>query len=240
MRIAMWSGPRNISTAMMRSWDSRGDTFVCDEPLYAYYLRKTGFDHPISGEIIAHYESDWPRVADWLTGPIPGGQPYFYQKHMAQHLLPEVDRGWLDNLHNCLLIRDPREMLISLAKVLPNPTLSDTGMPQQREILHWIKSRTGRVPPVLDARDVLVQPREMLERLCQALDIPFTDRMLAWPPGRRATDGIWAPHWYAEVEKSTGFQPYKKRDEPLPEKLKPLLAECQPIYDELYELRLRD
>ncbi|MCE9546692.1 MAG: HAD family hydrolase [Planctomycetia bacterium] len=224
----MWSGPRNISTAMMRSWDSRGDTFVCDEPLYAYYLRKTGF------------ESDWPRVADWLTGPIPGGQPYFYQKHMAQHLLPEVDRGWLDNLHNCLLIRDPREMLISLAKVLPNPTLSDTGMPQQREILHWIKSRTGRVPPVLDARDVLVQPREMLERLCQALDIPFTDRMLAWPPGRRATDGIWAPHWYAEVEKSTGFQPYKKRDEPLPEKLKPLLAECQPIYDELYELRLRD
>src|SRR5262245_40777183 len=139
VRIAMWSGPRNISTAMMRSWGNRPDTFVCDEPLYAHYLQQTGIDHPGAAEVIATHERDWARVVDWLTGPIPDGKPIFFQKRMAHHLLPQIDRTWLGLVSNAFLIRAPREMLASLAKVLPHPTVADTGLPQQVEIFEWVR-----------------------------------------------------------------------------------------------------
>jgi hypothetical protein len=239
IRIAMWSGPRNISTAMMRSWGSRPDTAVCDEPLYACYLKATGIDHPGRDEVIAHHESDWRKVTAWLTGPIPGGRPVWYQKHMSHHLLPEIGRDWLTSLINCFLIREPGEMIVSLAKVTPNPRLEDTGLPQQLELFEAERARTGRIPPVIDARDVLTDPRGTLAALCGAVGLPFDEAMLRWPPGPRPTDGVWARHWYSAVEKSTGFEPYRPRDEKPPEHLRLILARCEEIYRALHPHRLR-
>lgn len=240
LRLAMWSGPRNISTAMMRAWENRSDTFVCDEPLYANYLKVTGLEHPGAAEVIAHHESDWRKVVNWLTGPLPEGSSIFYQKHMAHHLLDEIDRGWLDEVTNCFLIREPREMLTSLIKVTPEPTLADTGLPQQVEIFEQVKRNTGRTPPVLDARNVLDDPRKLLGLLCDAVGVTFDEAMLAWPPGPRETDGIWAKHWYGAVEQSTGFKPYTPRDDPLPKNLIPLYDACLKHYEMLYDQRLQD
>lgn len=223
----------------MRAWGQRRDTFVCDEPLYAHYLKVTGIDHPGRDEVLAHHETDWQKVVAWLTGPIPGGKAIFYQKHMSHHLLPEIDRAWLDSLTHCFLIRDPREMLTSLMKNVPHLRLADTGLPQQIELVEYLRRRTGRTPPTLDAHDVLENPRAMLEGLCAAVGVAFDERMLTWPPGRRDTDGIWAKHWYEVVEKSTGFQPYANKHEVMPEGLKPLVGECMQFYEELYAHRLR-
>ncbi|MHC4066335.1 MAG: sulfotransferase-like domain-containing protein [Planctomycetota bacterium] len=238
-RIAMWSGPRNISTAMLRSWGNRPDTFVCDEPLYAHYLAQTKIDHPGREEVIAHHEADWRKVVARLTGPIPEGKSIFYQKHMAHHLLPNIERDWLDRLTHCFLIREPQEMLTSLIKHLPTPTLNDAGLPQQIEIARFVQERTGQPPPIVDARDVLEHPQRMLEQLCDAVGVEFSGSMLAWSPGRRETDGIWAKYWYHAVERSTGFQPYKPKDEKVPAKFEELLAKCTGCYQELHEQRLR-
>lgn len=241
LRIAMWSGPRNISTALMRSWGNRPDTFVVDEPLYAHYLQQTGIDHPGADEVIAAQEPDWRKVVAWLTGPIPGGKSIFFQKQMAHHLLPQIDRDWLGHVTNAFLIRAPREMIASLAKVLPHPTVADTGLPQQLEIFEWVKSRGGTIPPVVDARDVLDDPKTMLTLLCEALGVPFLDAMLSWPVGRRDTDGVWAKYWYANVEKSTSFQrpTPSNSDETFPAHLESLLQECVPYYESLSQHRLR-
>ncbi len=240
LRIAMWSGPRNISTALMRAWGNRPDTFVCDEPLYAHYLQQTGLDHPGADEVIAHHEPDWRKAVAALVGPVPGGKPIYYQKHMAHHLLPQIDRDWFTPLTHAFLIREPREMIASLGKILPNPTPEATGLPQQVEIFSWVRARTGRTPIVIDARDVLENPRTMLTLLCDSLGIPFSDAMLSWPPGRRETDGIWAKHWYGSVEKTTSFHPYAPKDEPVPERFQGLLELCQSYYDTLHSERLRE
>lgn len=239
IRIAMWSGPRNISTAMMRAWENRPDAIVCDEPLYAHYLRATGVEHPGRDEVIAFHESDWRKVVARLLGPIPDGKRIYYQKHMAHHLLPEIDREWLRSLTHAMLIRHPAEMLTSLSRVIPEPKLTDTGLPQQLEVVQLVEDLTGHAPPIVDSRDVLENPRRMLGVLCEALDVPFDDAMLHWPPGRRETDGIWAKHWYAAVEQSTGFEPYKPRAEPVPDRLAPLMGECLKLYEVLHERRLR-
>ena len=238
MRIAMWSGPRNISTAMMRSWENRPDTFVCDDPLYAHYLKVTGLPHPAAQEIIARGETDWRKVARWLTGEIPCGKAIFYQKHMTHHLLPEIDRDWLGDLTNCFLIRDPREVITSYMKKNYEPTALDLGFPQQAEIFEWVRTHCGVTPPVIDARDVLENPRRTLGLLCDALGVAFTDAMLSWPPGPRETDGLWAPYWYAEVLRSTSFQPYKPKPDQVPEHLKAVYDECLECYQRLYPHRL--
>ena len=238
LRIAMWSGPRNISTALLRSWGNRPDTAVCDEPLYAHYLARTGLDHPGASEVIAAHEPDWRKVVAFLLGPVPGGKPVFYQKQMAHHLLPAIDRDWIGGLTNAFLIREPRAMIPSLAKILPNPDAEATGLPQQVEIFDWVRSQTGTTPPVIDARDVLDDPRGTLGRLCAALGVPFSESMLSWPPGRRATDGVWARYWYDGVEQTTTFQPYAPKNEPLPEHLRGLLDVCQNHYEALYAHRL--
>lgn len=238
LRIAMWSGPRNISTAFMRSFGNRPDTYVCDEPFYARYLQVTGAPHPGRDEVIASQDTDWRRVVAMLTGPVPGGRAVFYQKHMAHHLLPDMGRDWLDEVTNCFLIRDPKAMLLSLDAKYPEPALVDTGLPQQREIFERVRARTGRVPPVVDAGDLLRDPRGLLARLCGVLGIPFTDRMLAWPPGPRPTDGVWAPHWYDAVWRSTGFQPLRESTAPLPARLAALYQQCREHYEALYAYRL--
>jgi len=238
-RIAMWSGPRNISTAMMRSFGSRPDTSVTDEPLYAHYLKVTGVAHPGRDDVLCAHESDWRKVASLLTGPIPGGRAIWYQKHMAHHLLPMIERGWLDGLTHAFLIREPQEMIASLLKTFPGAGLVDTGLPQQCEIFDRVAARQGHAPPVVLASDVLKDPRAQLEALCNALGIPFLPAMLAWPAGPRDTDGAWAPHWYAAVESSTGFEPYRRRVFDLTAEQERLVDECRPWYEKLYALRLR-
>lgn len=228
----------------MRSWGNRADTIVTDEPLYAHYLRVTKLPHPGADEVIAHHDSDWRTVVAWLTGGAPAREnerapTIWYQKHMAHHLLPEISREWLDRLTHAFLIREPREMLTSLIKNVPEPTLRDTGLAQQTEIFEHVRRTTGRTPPVVDARDVLENPKRMLTLLCAALDVPFHEAMLHWPAGRRDTDGIWAKHWYASVEQSTTFEPYKAKNDIVPEQLQPLLAECQQHYERLHAMRLR-
>jgi hypothetical protein len=237
-RIAMWSGPRNISTALLRSWGNRPDTFVCDEPLYAHYLLRTGIPHPGAEEVIQSQENDWRKVVAWLTEYEPPDKSIFYQKHMTHHLLPEIERGWLDRVSNAFLIREPRAVVASFERVAGRPRLLDTGLPQQLEIFDLVRRRGGRVPPVVDARDVLDDPPRLLRLLCEALDVEFTTAMLSWPPGPRVTDGVWAKHWYHAVLASTTFQPYHPRTEPVSPSLAGLLEEAEEIYQKLYVHRL--
>lgn len=237
-RIAMWSGPRNISTAMLRAWENRPDTWVVDEPLYAHYLTQVRVAHPGVEEVIAHHEGDWRKVVQDLTGPIPRGRAIYYQKHMAHHWLPHLRGDWVHALKNAFLIRHPAEMLPSLAAKMGLPVLRDTGLPQQLEIFEMVRALTGETPPVLDTEDVLRDSRGVLTRFCERMGVPFSERMLSWPPGRRATDGIWAKYWYDAVEKSTGFEPYTPRERRVAPELEPLLAECLPLYEQLRAHRL--
>ena len=238
IRIAMWSGPRNISTAMMRAWGNRGDTAVWDEPLYAFYLHRTGIDHPGAAEVIAAGDTDWRRVVAAVTGPVPDGKPIYFQKHMTHHMLDEIDRGWLTQMHNCFLIRDPREVIASYARTRPEVTLGDVGVLQQAEIFEHAHASAGVAPLVLDSRDVLEEPRAMLTALCAALDVSFDERMLSWPPGPRISDGVWARYWYDAVQASSGFAAYVSKAHTLPPALESLAEECEPHYRNLYEQRL--
>jgi hypothetical protein len=243
IRIAMWSGPRNISTAMMRAWGNRPDTFVIDEPFYAFYLETTGKKHPGADEVLAHGETDWRKVVAQLMGPIPeprhkGPFHIFYQKQMTHHLLPEIDREWLVGVTNCFLIRDPREVILSYVKKQSDPTLEDLGFVQQAEIFDWVRQNTASVPPVIDARDTQENPERVLRRLCDAAGIEFSESMLSWPPGLRETDGVWAKHWYDEVARSTSFLPYQPKDEPVPKRLGEIHKRCRECYDRLYEHHL--
>lgn len=239
LHLAVWSGPRNVSTAFMRSWGNRDDTFVCDEPLYAHYLVQTGRPHPLAAEVIASQEKDWRKVADWLTGPVPQGKAIFFQKHMAHHLLPNISRDWLLRLTHVFLIRHPREVLPSLNEKFSQARLADTGYAQQVEIFDFVLKHTRAICPVVDAADLLVDPRGVLTRLCESLGVPFQESMLSWAPGLRSTDGVWARHWYNAVETTTGFQPYTPRTTPLPESLSALYEECLPYYATLAAFRLK-
>ena len=234
----MWSGPRNISTALMRAWETRPDTVVVDEPLYAHYLQQTGREHPGRDEIIDAYDTDWRRVVERLTGPVPDEASIFYQKHMAHHLLREMETDWVLDLRNAFLLREPSAMLTSLMEVLPTPTLADTGLKQQWRLFETLRDATGTPPPVLTARDVLVDPEATLRALCGALGVSFRDTMLTWAPGPRESDGLWAEYWYDTVEQSTGFQPYEPKEATVPARLQDLLEECHPYYDHLHEHRL--
>lgn len=233
MHIAMWSGPRNISTAMLRSWGSRPDTFVTDEPLYANYLLATGLPHPAREATLATQENDWRKVVSWLTGPIPQGKSLWYQKHMAHHLLPAMEGEWLERLQHAFLIREPSAMLVSLTEFIPAPTLRDTGLAQQWQLFEWVRQRTGLIPPVIDGNDVLRDPKGTLTRLCDALGLVFDDAMLRWEPGLRETDGAWAEVWYDKVAKTTHFGEPREEVVTVPEQLQPLYQECLDIYRRL-------
>lgn len=238
LRIAMWSGPRNISTAMMRSWENRSDTVVWDEPLYAHYLVATGCDHPGRAETLEAHDADADAVASALSGPVPGDASIWYQKHMAHHLLPGMDRGWMDHVEHCFLVREPTSMLASLHSKTPFPTLEDTGLPQQVGLFREVMSRRGEAPPVLDARDVLENPRDILKMLCKRLGLQFQEAMLSWPAGRRESDGAWAPYWYEAVEASTGFSSTFGEPVEFPVELEEMLEDCRACYEELHQHRL--
>jgi len=236
----MWSGPRNVSTALMRSWGNRDDTLVVDEPFYAHYLRVTGLEHPGRDEVIEHHESDWRRVVDSLFARAPDGVAILYQKQMSHHLLPQMGREWLDGMTHAFLIRDPRPMLASLGEKLGGFDLDATGLPQQVEIFDHVIRSTGRVPPVVDSADLLARPEPVLRALCDALGVPFSDRMLTWPAGPRTTDGVWARYWYDRVERSTRFEsPAAEAAVVLSPQAAAIEARCRPLYERLREQRLR-
>ena len=239
VRIAMWSGPRNISTAMMRSWENRRDTFVCDEPFYAHYLHATGREHPGAAEVIASGETDWRKVVARLSGNVPDGKRIFYQKQMTHHLLAHIDRAWLGAVTNCFLIHDPAEVIVSYIRKNDDPALEDIGFIQQTEIFDWARAHTGVIPPVIDAHDVLENPERILRLLCDAVGVEFREAMLSWPPGLRETDGIWAKHWYGEVARSTSFRkPATASPPPVPSRLQEVHARSQECYARLYQYRL--
>lgn len=239
VRLVMWSGPRNISTAMMRAWENRSDTVVWDEPLYAHYLQTTGYDHPMRDEVIADGLTRWQDVADRATGPIPHGASVFYQKHMTHHLLPDIGREWFNDLTHVLLLRDPREVLLSYRRAMETVTLEGIGFPQQAELFDWLTEHQGRPPLVIDSGDFLRSPEPFLQKLCEHIGVPFEAGMLVWPQGRRDSDGAWAPHWYASVEASTGFAPWQQREGELTGELRDIEIAARVHYDRLFEHRLR-
>lgn len=238
LRLAVWSGPRNLSTALMRSFENRADTIVVDEPLYAHYLAETGLDHPLRSEVIAAGETDWRRVAERLSGPLEPGVRCFYQKHMAHHLLPHIERDWLSRLTHVFLIREPRAVLASLHAKWPDPRLVDTGLPQQVELFDRTLQETGQAPAVIDSDELLRDPRAVLMKLCERVGLEFDESMLEWPAGKRDSDGVWAAHWYAAVEASTGFGPPRREHTDLPRSLEPLAEECEALHARLTPYRI--
>jgi hypothetical protein len=240
VRIGMWSGPRNISTAMMRAFENRPDTAVIDEPFYAVFLSASGVDHPMREEVLKAQPTDWREVVQSLLGPVPGGRAVFYQKHMTHHVVAGMDLGFMAGLRNAFLIRPPEPVLASYVRKREDVTLEEIGFVQQRELFEREADRLGRAPPVVRGGDVLADPRGTLGALCAALEIPFREEMLSWPAGRRASDGVWAPVWYDAVERSTGFG--EPRPEAgladLPDRLKPLADAARPHYERLATFRL--
>lgn len=230
LRINLWSGPRNISTAIMYSFAQRNDTRVIDEPLYGHYLRITGAKHPGAQEVMDVMDCDGERVVrEVILGECD--RPVLFIKNMAHHLVG-FGHDFLNKTCNIFLIRDPQEMLPSLINQIPQPNLRDTAYKTQVNLLQELKN-FGQIPPVLDAKQLLLNPKKVLEELCQRIGLSFDERMLSWPAGQRPEDGVWAPHWYHNVHKSTGFQKYQPKTDPFPEFLHPLLDECKPCYESL-------
>jgi len=232
-RIAMWSGPRNISTAMMRSWENRGDTFVSDEPFYACYLQSTGLQHPGRDAVIASQPTDWRDVAAQCTRDRQEGCSVHYQKHMTHHILPEFELHWLDELVNVFLIRSPREVVASYAKARPDLTAADVGFEQQHRLFKHVVNRIDNNPLVVSATDILANPALALQAICTKAGIGFDPRMLKWPPGPRQSDGVWAPYWYEQVQQSTGFKASPARDVALTVKQSQVVEQCQPYYNSM-------
>jgi hypothetical protein len=239
IRLAVWSGPRNISTALMRSWGNRPDTVVVDEPLYANYLLVTGIEHPGREEIIAAGQTNWRRAIRTLTGPIPDGRTIWYQKHMAHHMLPHIEADWFADVTHAFLIRDPREVLASYAETRPAIVAADIGVMQQISLYERVRSTVDPDPVIIDAREFLEAPEAHLRAWCARLGVDFTSRMLTWPAGPRETDGVWARWWYDRVLRSTGFEPWQPRTAELPRQYQRIVDATLPLYELLHAKRMR-
>lgn len=242
VRIAAWSGPRNISTAMMRAWENREDAVVVDEPFYAYFLAETGLDHPGRDEVLRAGETNPDAVAASLLAPLAAGKRVFYQKHMAHHMLGPLLGGgppaWFREVRHAFLLRDPREVLASYIKSRPEVSAEDLGVHAEWRLMELVRA-LGETPIVFDAADFLRAPEAHLRAWCAHLGIDFSPRMLSWPAGPRASDGVWAPHWYDAVLASTGFEPWRPRDVNLPARYQPVLDACLPVYEQMLALRTR-
>ena len=239
LRIAMWSGPRNLSTAMMRSFGSRSDTFVSDEPFYGCFLKDTGAAHPMAAEVIAAMDTDWRSVLATLGGDPPDGSPVWSQKHMWHHMTGPIGYDDFSGFTHAFLIREPERMIASYLRKREVAAFEDFGLQRQAEFFDREAERLGRAPPVVDANDVLADPEGVLSKLCERLGIAWDAAMLSWAPGRRATDGPWAPHWYGAVEASTGFGSPETDAIELPDEAQALAEQCRPYYQQLAEHRSR-
>jgi hypothetical protein len=238
MKIAMWSGPRNLSTAMMYSFAARGDCAVVDEPFYAAYLVQSGVTHPMQAEILTSQPSDPAQVAASLIGSNPESKPHFYQKHMTHHMLPGMDLSWMAACENVFLIRHPARVIASYARKRQNPTLDDLGFVQQAGLFDREAQRLGRAPIVIDSFDIRANPAATLAKLCTALGITYTAKMLHWPAGGHKDDGAWAPHWYGAVHRSTGFEDAEGPLPSLSADYDALLNAALPLYERLAQHKL--
>ena len=236
-KIAMWSGPRNISTAMMRSFENREDTYVIDEPFYAYYLKKTNLNHPLRQEVINSQESRLNNVIESITGLIPNNKMIWYQKHMVHHIPRNINMDWVKSFENCFLIRHPKDVIISYSKRNSINGIGDLGYIHQKYLFQKIKKITGKYPSVFDSKDILLNPRKYLKIMCDDFQIGFSEKMLYWPKGPRKTDGVWASYWYKNVMNSTSFNIYKESKKKFPPKYNYLLEECLPYYEYLYSYK---
>ena len=239
LRIAMWSGPRNLSTALMRSFGNRADTFVSDEPFYGAFLATSGADHPMRDEVIAAMDCDWTSIMRTLAGPVPDGSAVWYQKHMWHHMVGPVGYEDFAGFTHAFLIREPERMIASYLRQRETVAFKDLGLERQAEFFEREADRLGHAPPVIDANDVLDDPTAILSRLCAAIGLAWDAAMLQWPPGRRATDGPWAPHWYASVEASTGFGPPDDAPVALSAEAQALADRCRPFYQRLAAHRIQ-
>jgi hypothetical protein len=238
IRICLWSGPRNISTATMRSFENRADCEVWDEPFYGPYLVRTGLDHPGRDTILASVPCDEADIAARCAGTGREGAPLFFQKHMCQHMLDDIPRDWMAACRHVFLIRDPAEVAASFAAATGSATADDLGAIRQSDLFEQACQLTGHAWPVIEGADVLADPEAMLTALCAAIDIPFDAAMLNWPAGPRGSDGVWAPWWYARVEASTGFEPPQPSPHDFPDSLRPAVEACQPHYEALRARKL--
>ncbi len=229
--LAMWSGPRNISTAMMYSFGNRADCEAWDEPFYGFSLTTKGNDHPMRDAIITSMETDWGKLVLKCTTPSP--KPLLYQKHMTHHMLDGYDRSFIHQLTNAFLIRDPGRVLASYAKKWADVDLRAIGFIEQAEIFDMVAQKLGQAPPVIDADDVLANPRAVLTKLCTACGISFDEAMLHWPKGPKSFDGVWAPHWYNAAWQSDSFAAPPEGSFTLPPHLQHIADEALPIYDRL-------
>lgn len=237
MRIAMWSGPRNLSTAMMYAFGNRPDCAVVDEPFYAAYLTMTGLEHPMRDEIMASQSQDPGAVIQSLVGPMPDGKSVFYQKHMAQHMIPGIARNWIKDCVNVFLIRHPARVIASYAAKREDPVLDDIGFRQQAELYDEALAWGGK-PVVIDSHDIRENPRGMLKKLCDSIGLGFDSAMLNWQAGGHKDDGVWASHWYAAVWNSTGFADAEGPLPEVPDALQDVLAEAMPYYEKLKAVKL--
>lgn len=237
-RIAMWSGPRNLSTAMMRSFGSRGDTFVSDEPFYGCFLKDSGADHPMREEVIEAMDCDWTSVMESLRGPTPDGSPIWYQKHMWHHMVGPIGYDDFAGFTHAFLIREPERMIASYLRKRDAAKFEEFGMDRQAEFFEHEADHLGHAPPVIDSNDLLADPQGLLSKLCAALGISWDAAMLSWTPGRRDTDGSWAPHWYGAVERSTGFGRPETEPVELPTDARRLVDRCRPYYERLAQHRI--
>tara|TARA_B110000438_G_scaffold298437_1_gene346688 strand:+ start:2181 stop:2882 length:702 start_codon:yes stop_codon:yes gene_type:complete len=231
----MWSGPRNISTAMMRSFSGRADTFVTDEPFYAHYLNRTGLNHPGRDKIVQSYKTDYKKIINDLKGVIPNKKTIWYQKHMAHHIDPLDNLEWTNSVANCLLIRNPKHVIPSFLKKNILSDIYELGYHQQLKIFHFHNRQT----PIVDAKDILVDPKGVLLKLCSYFKIEFEKEMLLWDKGPHPQDGIWGRYWYDKLWKSTTFSSYEENNLTIDKKYNHIVEDCVRIYDELYKYRIR-
>ncbi len=233
LRLSVWSGPRNISTAMMRSFGSRSDCHPVDEPFYACYLTQTGLQHPMREEIIASQPSNWKTVISEINGALPHKKSILYLKHMTQHMLSDIKlEGLADHTH-CFLIRDPRLVIASFSEKMDRVSADATGFKRQLELYRYFSKHAAKRPVVIEGEDIQKNPGEMLEHLCEACNLPFDKAMLSWKAGPHPEDGIWGAHWYNAVEKSTGFAAYSEKQVLLSDEQEQLAKELEPYYQEL-------
>ncbi|MEM7368004.1 MAG: sulfotransferase family protein [Bacteroidota bacterium] len=236
LRVFLWSGPRNVSTALMYSFAQRSDSLVVDEPLYAHYLRVSGAEHPAREVVIASQNSNGIAVMKELTLS-PYSKQLLFVKHMAHHLV-DLDLQLLLPVKNILLIRHPGEVLNSFSKIIDQPILRDIGIKRQAEVYQWLEEQ-GEAPMVLDGNEVLKDPSTVLNGVCQELGIPFETNMLQWKAGPRPEDGIWAPHWYSNVHRSTGFQAYQPKSRTVRPDLEAVLKAAMPHYEFLFSKSIK-
>ena len=237
MRIAMWSGPRNLSTAMMYSFAARSDCAVWDEPFYAAYLQTTGLQHPMRQEIISDGDCDPDRVAERCLGLVPNSKPVFFQKHMVHHMIPTFDRSWISNMANVFLIRHPARVIASYNAKRENPAIEDIGFQQQAELFDHLCQITGTAPLVVDSTDIRANPEAALKGMCKQIGLPFEKAMLTWLAGGHHDDGVWAPHWYGTVWDSTGFAVAEADLPEIPVSLLPVLHQALPCYEKMAKFK---